>query len=229
MTIEEFSNEFDVLLKQQAASFGLQGITALDEYEKSIFLTKAQEQIVISLYNGHNSQGISFEGSEELRRSLDSLIVTFETTEQLQNRVGLSSTSVFYTIPSEVWFLTYESAILTDNKLQGNTVKVSVLPVTQDQYYRINRNPFRKSNQRRILRLDAGNHIVELISDYTISKYLIRYLRKPSPIILLPLDNLSIDSINTITECELNPVIHRTILERAVTLALQNIMQNAGK
>ncbi len=34
--------------------------------EKSIFLTKAQEEIIIDLYNGKNPFGDSFEKTEEL-------------------------------------------------------------------------------------------------------------------------------------------------------------------
>ena len=45
MTIEESSNEFDVLLNSYAANntFGIgQGLPQLDEYQKSILLTEAQ-------------------------------------------------------------------------------------------------------------------------------------------------------------------------------------------
>ena len=47
MTTEEFSNEFEVLLNSYASK---QPNTVLDlqfdEYEKSVFLTKAQEELV---------------------------------------------------------------------------------------------------------------------------------------------------------------------------------------
>ena len=70
MTIEEFSNEFDVLLNSYAANnpFGIgQGLTQLDEYEKSVLLTEAQESIVRDLYNGKLT-GNGFESTEEQRR-----------------------------------------------------------------------------------------------------------------------------------------------------------------
>ena len=60
----------------------------------------------------------------------------------------------------------------------------------------------------------------ELISKYNITEYLIRYLVKPTPIILIDLeDGLTINGLDTITECNLNPVIHRTLLNLAVKLA----------
>lgn len=64
MTTEEFSNEFDTLLNSYALSPNKYGMESspltieLDEYEKSVFLTKAQEDIVISLYNGKILLGI---------------------------------------------------------------------------------------------------------------------------------------------------------------------------
>ena len=61
-------------------------------------------------------------------------------------------------------------------------------------------------------------------------KYLVRYLSRPTPIILIDLtDNLSINGVSVKTECKLNPVIHRAILERAVKLAIISRVPNAGK
>jgi hypothetical protein len=48
MTTKEFKREFDILynniMSDQAPS--------IDAYEKSVFLTKAQEEIVASIYEG---------------------------------------------------------------------------------------------------------------------------------------------------------------------------------
>ena len=64
---------------------------------------------------------------------------------------------------------------------------------------------------------------VEIISKYNIVQYLIRYLSRPTPIILVDLnDDLTINGIKERTECILNPVVHRAILDRAVKLALQS-------
>ena len=75
MTNEEFSNEFDTLVNSNSIinSNGIESPLEFDEYEKSLFLTKAQETIVTSLYNG-NLVGDSFEKTEELRRYLSDLV-----------------------------------------------------------------------------------------------------------------------------------------------------------
>ena len=66
MTNEEFSNEFDNLVNSNSIikPFGVDSTPLeFDEYEKSVFLTKAQEEIVEGLYTG-KILGDSFEESE---------------------------------------------------------------------------------------------------------------------------------------------------------------------
>lgn len=231
MTNEEFSNEFDNLVNSNSIIklFGVDSTPLeFDEYEKSMFLTKAQESIVISLYNG-NLTGDSFEKTEELRRYLSGLVKTWSTTTR-EDREGLTPNSYFYTIPDDVWFITYEAVESEDERLgcAKNSI-MEVVPVTQDELYKTNRNPFRMPNKRRVLRLDVEGNTVELISAYSIAEYQIRYLSKPEPIILVDLpDGLSINGKTKATECKLNPAIHRVILEMAVSLALKS-RTSAGK
>ena len=232
MTTEEFSNEFDILINSyNTTELGqVQGRLEFDEYEKSIFLTKAQEELVISLYDGRNSSGESFENTEEARRSLSSLVKTYITTTQLTGNTGLSTYSKFYSLPIDLWYITYETITIDDSSSCLNNQELIVTPVTQDAYYKQNKNPFKRANNRRALRLDAGDNIAEIISKYTISKYLVRYLSEPSPIITASLtDNLSINGVAVKSECKLNPVIHRTILERAVKMAFLSRVQSTGK
>lgn len=236
MTTEEFSNEFDTLLNSYSVidKFGKgenPSTIELDEYEKSVFLTKAQEEIVIDLCSGKNPLGDSFEKTEEVRRYLSDLIKTYTTTEKKTGYVGLSKTSIFFELPEDLWFITYESAGLEDSRLGCmNGEEILVIPISQDDYFRISGNPFRGSNKRRALRLDNGNGIVEIVSEYNIDRYLVRYIARPDPIILTDLpDNLSINKVSEKTECKLNPVIHRAILEKAVKLAILSKAPSAGK
>ena len=236
MTTEEFSNEFDTLLNSYSTieAFGKTPSTVeLDEYEKSIFLTNAQEEIVIGMYNGKNPFGDSFERTEEIRRYLSDLIKTYTTTDKKVGYTGLSKSSVFFELPKDddLWFITYESVNLKDDGLGCmNGEDISVIPITQDEYHRIGKNPFRGTNERRALRLDLSGKVVEIISKYNVESYLIRYLSRPTPIVLTDLaDNLSINGTSVKTECELNPVVHRAILERAVKLAIMSRVPNTGK
>ena len=228
MTIEEFSNEFDVLLNSYAANnpFGIgQGLTQLDEYEKSILLTEAQESIVRDLYNGKLT-GDGFESTEEQRRNLDSLVNTLELTSKDISKPKMSDNSEFFQLPSDVWFITYESVLLSDESLGcKNNTRADVIPVRQDAYHSIKNNPFRGPSDKRVIRIDTGSSVIELISKYTIQSYFIKYLSKPKPIILQDItdENLSINGETKRMGCELNTVLHRTILERAVALAIKRL------
>lgn len=233
MTTQEFSNEFDTLLNSYSTvpPYGDENkldIT-LDEYEKSVFLTKAQEEIVVESYTGKNQFGESFERTEEIRRYLSDLVKTVVLSDKLTGHVGLSKTSMFFQLPENVWFITYESATLKDERLGClDGEEATIVPVTQDEYYRIAKNPFRGPSKGRAVRLDIGDGVIEIISDYNIDKYLVRYLSRPKPIVLVDLSELSVNGIKVRTECELNPVIHRAILERAVRLAIISKTQVSG-
>lgn len=231
MTNEEFSNEFDNLVNKNIAKpFGVDSTPLeFDEYEKSMFLTKAQESVVISLYRG-TLTGDSFEKTEELRRYLNELIKTYTTTNKVENE-GLTDNSYFFDIPDDVWFITYESAVSQDERLGcAKGTVMQVVPTAQDDLYKTSRNPFRGPNKRRVLRLDVEGKVVELISKFDIDKYQIRYLAKPEPIILIDLpEDLSINGLTKKTECILNPAIHRVILETAVNMAIESRITSTGK
>lgn len=225
MTTKEFSDAFDTLLNSYnvPSGFGYSptiGGLVLDEYEKSLFLTQAQEQLIVELYTGRNVQQSSFERTEELRSNLKSLIKTVTLSESNEEYKGISKHSKFFVLPSDVLFITYESAIIGDESAGcKDGSEIAVIPVTQDDFHRVKNNPFRQPNKRKALRLDNNQNVSEVISKYNLKEYTIRYLSKPKPIILDDLE-VSIDGVSTKTECELNSILHRPILERAVLLAI---------
>lgn len=230
MTREEFSNGFDALLNSYSdvARFGEESTRqsiALDEYEKSLCLTKAQEEIVTSLYNGKNPYGDSFESTEEMRRYLSNLVAEKylkPITNTSGTPLGLTTTSTFFTLPEDLWFITLESVILDNGKCGGETY-IKVYPTKQDEYQNIKDNPFRGANDRRALRLDLSEGNVEIICKYLITRYYIRYIKKVPPIILTDLpDNLTIEGKREANNCILHEALHQKILDRAVQIALQS-------
>lgn len=230
MTLEEFSNGFDTLVNsyRRFKDFDKQEILdsiEFDEFEKSFYLTRAQEEVVVNLYNGRNPYGVSFEGTEELRRYLESLVKTKTySVEDAESDTGVSKTSIFFKLPTDLAFITLEQVTYDDDVLGCyNGSIASVYPVSQDEYEKVKNNPFRGPTKYKVIRLDPGNNLVELVSKYSIGEYLVRYLSKPNPIILETLPNdLTINGENLRRECELNPILHDTILTRAVQLALQS-------
>lgn len=218
MTAAEFSNEFDVLIQAYSEDFkfGKHNSHILDEYEKSVFLTKAQEEILIELYTGRGSIQTSFEESEELRRYLSSIV----TEKDLTSTSGDSTydTSTIYTIDNEVLFIIYEKAEI------GNK-RVKVYPVKHDDLDKIINNPFRGPSNSRVLRLNYDNKIELISKSGKVSKYRVRYIKRPNPIILegVSSTDLTLDNSSKAQASELDPSLHRKIVERAVLLALQSL------
>ena len=221
MNIQEFSNSFDTLLQPYIAkeSFSEQNNLAFDEYEKSVFLTKAQEQIVLELYQ-------ELEQSEEVRKYLSNLIKTDNYApvgEQDETLINNNFKSYKVEISNDILFMIYEQCTLSDENNCVNNKIVSVVPTIHDDLDKVLKNPFKSPNNRKVIRLDFDNKI-ELISKYNISNYKVRYLKKPNPIILVALeDNLSINNGDTkVSNGETNPILHERIVQRAVQLAVQS-------
>ena len=221
MDVQELSNLFDTLLQPYITKdvSGEQNTLAFDEYEKSIFLTKAQEQIVLELYQ-------KLEQSEENRKYLSNLIKTgnyVPVGEQDETLINNTFKSYKVEIEDSVLFMIYEQCTLSDENNCINNKIVSVVPTIHDDLDKVLKNPFKSPNSRKVIRLDFDNKI-ELISKYNISNYKIRYLKKPNPIILVALeDNLSINNGDTkVSNGETNPILHERIVQRAVQLAVQS-------
>ena len=221
MNVQEFSNSFDTLLQPYITKDnpGEQNNLAFDEYEKSIFLTKAQEQIVLELYQ-------ELEQSEEVRKYLSNLIRTdnyVPVGEQDETLINNNFKSYKVKISNDILFMIYEQCTLNDKNNCINNKIVSVVPTIHDDLDKVLKNPFKSPNSRKVIRLDFDNKI-ELISKYSISNYKVRYLKKPNPIILVALeDNLSINNGDTkVSNGETNPILHERIVQRAVQLAVQS-------
>ena len=231
MTRLEFSNQFDLLVSsyRRFKDFDdreLLDSIEFDEYEKSLFLTKAQEELVVSLYNGRNSSLQGFEETEELRRYLSNLVEEAELSpiETSDGKpLGMESNSKFFTLPENLWFITYESVLLGSDKVCENHTIQDVYPVTQDEYHKIRKNPFRGANFRRALRLDLSDGNIEIISKYQVTEYYVRYVRKIKPIILEDLPNgLTISGLSKATDSEVHESLHQRLLEMAVQMAMQS-------
>lgn len=189
MTLSEFSIEFDVLYNNISSNQA----PGLTEYEKSIFLTQAQESLVVELYKG--SLGDSFENTEEVTRYLSSLVKTI-------------SQSTDYTIPEDCLF------IVSVTDIKNNIV---IAPTTHDRAIKEKKNPF-KNNTERLLYLSEGNKII-LFGELPNPTINISYLSKPTPIILEFLNDFTINGKKEESNTNLPESLHRTILLKAVQLA----------
>lgn len=201
MTLEELSNEFDVIVNSYDNSQSL----VFNEYEKSIYLTKAQEYIIKDLYR-------NYEGTEELNSYLKTLIK--DKTYAIED-----STNIELDYPNNFLYILKEYANINTTCKSNN--RVDVLPITQDEYNEVVENPFRGSKSK-VLRLEENK--IKLITDLPIISYTMTYLSNPSPIILIDLPNgLTINNESKkSTTIETSESIHREILDKAVQLAIQS-------
>lgn len=124
------------------------------------------------------------------------------------------------TLPSKLMYAINEMVEVTRN---DKKILLQVIPVKFDEYSRLMCKPYKRPLKYQAWRL-TNNDVVNKAdivvgpSD-TLTKYTIRYVRRPNPIIVSDLDGLTIDGISHASECELDPIIHTEILQRAVELA----------
>ena len=145
--------------------------------------------------------------------------------------VGLTSRidkrSHVYSFPSDVFISINESV-----EMDSNTESIKqVIPLRFDEYMRLMSKPYKRPLKHQVWRLiNTGNssnstRIVELVFGPEVGAddnipYNIRYIRTPKPIIVSYLDGLTIDGLEgPSTECELDPILHEDVLQRAVELA----------
>ena len=228
MLNSEFKNEFNIHYN----SIATMSAPSIDDYEISVYLTKAQLEIVKDYYNPEgNKYKRGFEDSEKRRNDLKELVKTYDSTTIIPSLFNIDINSKFFKIPDDVFLIIYENGKILSNDC-SNGKKVTIKPITHDEYNIQKDNPFKKPDQSVIWRLDVSNigdnKVVELISNYTITNYQLRYIQYPKPIIisdlvdLYPSDNLSIDGLTSEQPCLLSESIHREILDRAVELALND-------
>lgn len=215
MTVQEFSNEFDILYNNIMSNQA----PGLDAYEKSVFLTQAQEDVVKAYYQG-SSTGIGpFENTEAVRRSLAELIETRGYGYKSNSPTGLNK-EVVYQLDPDVWFIVQEYIVDQNQNI------INVIPTQYDELSKLRKNPFRGPSKDRILRIDyKDNSVILFIGDNNIDlqgeNYVVTFVKQPKPIILEDLTGTSLSVNNEVNQspCQLHSSIHRLILTQAVALA----------
>mgnify|MGYP000075391864 FL=1 len=225
MTTQEFSNEFDVLYNNIMSNQA----PGLDEYEKSVFLTKAQLEILKNYFNPKgNKYGQGFDENAKRQIDFSTLITVTKPTEYSPSGgyVKFDDRSQLYKMPQDILLMLNETGI---NTVDGVKRLVSIIPMNYEEYARLMSKPWKQPLKNQGWRLFQSTGGVDFISEVvikynsTLTDYKIRYVKRPKPIILANLadeySNVSIEGLNTVTECELDPILHPEILQRAVELA----------
>ena len=287
MTIIEFSNQFDILYNNITSNQA----PGLNEYEKSVFLTKAQDEIVKNYFEASSLGNTVKKGFDDtILRQMDfsSLMTTREYQDGIIGESTLDPRAIVYDIPENdnVYIVINESLHLMDDNGVVKGVR-QVVPLSYLEYSRLMLKPFKQPIKNQAWRLitrgkrgelnktDAnstiktrveiittnadlnhytGNMVIDLpeknidtsvedlIKDINISinepivtniRYVVRYVRKPRPIILTDLDDiygesLSINGHTKSSSCELSDIVQEAVLQRAVELAKISYEGNAN-
>ena len=130
MTNLEFSNEFDVLYNNITSNQA----PGLDEYEKSVFLTKAQDEIIKAYFNPRtNKTQEGFDGNEKTQIDF-SMIMRSYIYEPSKVPPDPFTTSFFdlrdntkaVTLNSDILMFVNEYVDVTRN---GKKVRLTVVPI----------------------------------------------------------------------------------------------------
>lgn len=251
MNNEEFSNGFTTLLNSYG-SIGLFGDQAshreivLNEYEKSVFLTQAQDIIVKSYFDKTMSpNGQGFDDSSRRQADFSSLIKVTELSPSAPAGTLFDDRGILFKLPTTMDASSSAVLMIVQEKLikesaSGTKKQYVIKPISHEEYDRIMSQPYGKPLKKQAWRLfqnqSTGFDLMsEIIPRDTLGgneswKYRIRFVKRPIPIILENLtDGLSIDGMTAETTCELNPILHMDILLKAVELAYTSRGGNVAK
>lgn len=229
MTNQEFSDEFDVLYNNITSNQA----PGLDEYEKSVFLTKAQDEVLKAYFDPMlNKTQEGFDGSQ--RRQIDFSMVT--KTSSLTPALGANfapqDNACKVTMPTDILTIINErvKVLRVISVAAGATGPMSrqafltVIPIQFSEFDRLMSKPYKRPVKWQAWRVISASNssfeadLVPAPGD-TIQEYVIRYIKRPDPIILFDLDGLSICGKSEVSTCKLDPILHYEILQRAVEMA----------
>ena len=245
MNVIEFSTQFDTLFNNVTSNQA----PGIDEFEKSVFLTKAQEQLVTEYFNNRtDGVGGGYDGSQKRQYDFSSLVVTKYLPGADSDVPQLDRRSKVFKFPKN-YFLSVNEQVLFNN------TQYTVIPLTYVEYQRLMLKPYQLPIKRAVWRIFSGHSsnqvLAEVIGYFTDNddvvittdsssvgentmRFALRYVEALTPIILEPLvGGVSIEGFigadadgNPVTqkavqglECKLPKECHHEILERAVTLA----------
>ena len=234
MLPEEMSSQFDI---------GYNNITSnqapgLSEYEKSVFLTKAEKEIVKNYFSPQskgNTLQQGFDDSAKRQADFSTLLVTKTSTPQstIPNSSKIDSRSKVYKYPEDVFIVINETIALTN--AGSRTQMLQVIPLKYDEYTRqmskaykrpLKNQAWRLMNSGSVSSTGESTKYVEIIvnswDENNLGDYSVRFIKTPPPILLqdFSADGLSIDGVSAKSvSCAIDPILHEDILQRAVELA----------
>jgi len=234
MDYQEFSWRFDTLYNNITSNQA----PGLSEAEKSMFLTKGEDEITKNYFNPKsNKLQEGFDGSQKRQIDFSSITSTSTISEFSTALFDTRSNSKSAVLPTDLWMVVNEKVLVTRNSAENTELVVK--PISFEEYDRFMSKPFKRPLRDQAWRLinNGSSNKADLIvgPGDIITSYKLRYVRRPKPIIIGDLDGLTINGYTwggAVTPdspdatkvygdncCELDQILHEEILQRAVELA----------
>lgn len=155
MNVQEFSAEFDVLYNNITSNQA----PGLNEYEKSVFLTKAQSQLINEYFN-QRTDGVwgGFDGSQRRQYDFSSLIKIASPVNITSATSTLDRRGIVFVFPKDFFLSVNE--VLYDGYYQ-----YSILPINYAEYQRLMLKPYNFPVKRAAWRLFKGAEYYNEYSD----------------------------------------------------------------
>ena len=234
MTLQEFNTNFDLLYNNIASNQA----PGLDEYEKSVFLTNAQLELVKNYFNPKGNkyqEGFDQSPKRQLDFSTITDLMVYNINNALEDVVKFNEDSIVFPYNDNFLFIIQELATVTDS-VTGTDKNVNIRGITNVEYMMAMNKPYKypfKHEGWRIIH-NTDDRKLELLLSYGdhLKSYKIRYIKRPTPIILdFTPPGLKIDGLSDPTPCILDESMHAEIVQRAVELAKmsydsQNVQEN---
>ena len=174
MTASEFSQEFDILYNNISSNQA----PGLTEYEKSVFLTKAQDEIIKNYFTGKPNGNKYQEGVEDSakRYSDFSCLITVANIMQATEQIStIDSRGIIIRLPDNLMISLNEKFTVKFNLMSktNQIVKVlsnntyQVVPITLAEYQKLMSKPSGDPLKRQVWKLmgnsNSGNGSIEII------------------------------------------------------------------
>ena len=146
MTATEFSNQFDLLFNNISSNQA----PGLNEYEKSVFLTKAQDEIVKNYFQAESNGNTTKKGFDDsaIRQMDFSDLIMSKTLTEENEEPDVDPRALVYKISKDdrVYIIINESLYLmasTGGGLKVNGIR-QVIPIKYTEYMRLMSKPFKE-------------------------------------------------------------------------------------
>ena len=144
MTIREMSEEFNLIYNQVNSNQA----PGIDEFEKSQFLTKAQDEIIKAYFDPRGNKFLEGFDNGQKRQYDFSLLVVNKTLDRCIDNVEPYDPRAFvYLMPNDLFLTLNESVVETSG---NQTYIYQVIPITYEQYGVLMQKPYQYPTKRAV-------------------------------------------------------------------------------